>query len=80
MNILTASRARANLCRLIDQVAESRDPPLIAGKRSSAVLFSVDDWTALAVSTPHGRATGGLPAGLRTPLVARGGDEKLQCR
>ena len=32
MSVLTASEARANLYRLIDQVAESHDPVLIAGK------------------------------------------------
>ena len=43
MAILTASEARANLYRLIDQTAESHEPVLIAGKRSSAVLVSEED-------------------------------------
>lgn len=37
MTILTASEARASLYRLIDEAAESHQPILIAGKRSSAV-------------------------------------------
>ena len=45
--ILTASEARANLYRLIDQAAESHQPILIAGKRSSAVLVSEEDWRAI---------------------------------
>lgn len=47
MTILTASEARANLYRLIDQTAESHQPIHIAGKRSDAVLVSADDWQAI---------------------------------
>ena len=47
MTVLTASEARANLYRLIDQTAESHQPIHIAGKRSSAVLLSADDWQAI---------------------------------
>ena len=47
MAVLTASEARANLYRLIDQTAESHQPILIAGKRSSAVLVSEEDWQAM---------------------------------
>ncbi len=44
---LTATEARANLYRLIDQTAESHQPIRIAGKRSSAVLISEADWEAI---------------------------------
>ena len=47
MAVLTASEARANLYRLIDQAAESHQPIVIAGKRSSAVLVSEADWQAI---------------------------------
>ncbi len=47
MTTLTASEARANLYRLIDQTAESHQPILISGKRSSAVLVSENDWRAI---------------------------------
>ena len=47
MTTLTASEARANLYRLIDQVAESHQPIHIAGKRTSAVLLSTEDWQAI---------------------------------
>ena len=47
MAVLTASEARANLYRLIDQTAESHQPIVIAGKRSSAVLVSEEDWQAI---------------------------------
>ena len=44
---MTASDARANLYRLIDQAAESHQPIRIAGKRASAVLISEADWDAI---------------------------------
>ena len=44
---ITASEARADLYRLIDQAAESHLPVLISGKRSSAVLVSAEDWQAI---------------------------------
>ncbi|OGT77860.1 MAG: antitoxin [Gammaproteobacteria bacterium RIFCSPLOWO2_02_FULL_56_15] len=47
MTILTASEARANLYRLIDKAADSHEPILIAGKRSSAVLIAEEDWKAI---------------------------------
>lgn len=47
MAVLTASEARANLYRLIDQAAASHQPIVIAGKRSSAVLVSEEDWQAI---------------------------------
>ena len=47
MTILSASEARANLYRLIDQTAESHEPIFISGKRTSAVLVSEDNWKAI---------------------------------
>ena len=47
MTTLTASEARANLYRLIDQAAESHQPIHIAGKRTSAVLLASEDWQAI---------------------------------
>ncbi len=44
MQTLTATEARTNLYRLIDQTAESHQPIAISGKRSSAILISSDDW------------------------------------
>ncbi|WP_269497337.1 type II toxin-antitoxin system Phd/YefM family antitoxin [Castellaniella sp. S9] len=44
---ITATEARANLYRLIDQTAESHQPIRIAGKRTSAVLISEADWDAI---------------------------------
>lgn len=47
MSHLSASVARAKLYRLIDEAAASHEPVVIAGKRSSAVLVSEDDWRAI---------------------------------
>ncbi len=47
MTTLTASEARANLYRLIDQIAELHQPIHIVGKRTSAVLLSSEDWMAI---------------------------------
>ena len=44
---ITASEARANLYRLIDETTESHQPILISGKRISAVLLSAEDWDAI---------------------------------
>ena len=47
MTTLTASEARANLYRLMDQAAESHRPILISGRRSNAVLIAEGDWVAI---------------------------------
>lgn len=47
MTTLTASEARANLYRLMDQAAESHEPIVISGKRSNAVLIAEEDWAAI---------------------------------
>jgi antitoxin YefM len=47
MDYLSASKARENLFRLIDRVAETHDPVLIKGKRAEAVLVAKEDWEAI---------------------------------
>lgn len=47
MQTLSASDARANLYRLLDQTAESHQPIIITGKRHDAVLLSAEDWQAI---------------------------------
>jgi antitoxin YefM len=47
MPTITASEARANLYRLIDEAASSHQPLLISGKRNKAVLVAEEDWTAI---------------------------------
>ena len=47
MTTLTASEARANLYRLLDEAAASHEPITITGKRSNAVLVTEADWRAI---------------------------------
>ena len=47
MTVLTVTEARANLYKLLDEVAATHEPILITGKRTNAVLVSEDDWRAI---------------------------------
>jgi prevent-host-death family protein len=47
MAVLTASSARSNLYKLIDQTSESHEPVIISGKRNNAVLVSEEDWNSI---------------------------------
>lgn len=71
MDILSATEARANLFRLIDEAAESHQPVVISGKRNSAVLVSQEDWSAIQetlylLSIPGMRES--IRKGMDTPL------------
>ena len=71
MTILTASEARANLYRLIDQTAAGHEPIYITGKRSSAVLVAEEDWRAIQetlylLAVPGMREA--IKAGMAEPL------------
>ena len=72
MTTLTASKARAQLYRLLDKTAASHDPVQIAGRRNNAVLISEDDWRAIQetlylVSIPGMRES--IRKGLKTPAA-----------
>ena len=72
MQTLSASEARANLYRLIDETAESHEPIVISGKRSNAVLLAADDWSAIQetlflLATPGMRES--IKAGMAEPLA-----------
>ena len=47
MDGISATEARRNLYRLIDETAEHHRPVKIQGKRNSAVLISEEDWNAV---------------------------------
>lgn len=47
MTAVSATSARANLYRLIDQVNEESEPLTITGQRGNAVLIGEDDWRAV---------------------------------
>ena len=72
MHTLTASEARSNLYRLIDETVESHEPIIISGKRSSAVLLSAEDWGAIQetlylLAVPGMRES--IKAGMAEPLA-----------
>ena len=50
MTAITASEARANLYRLIDEAASTHQPLVISGRRNRAVLISEEDWEAIQES------------------------------
>ncbi len=47
MTAISATAARANLYRLIDQVNDESRPMTITGQRGNAVLVGEDDWQAI---------------------------------
>ena len=47
MKTITATKARQNLYKLLDEAASSHEPLQITGKRNNAVLVSEDDWRAI---------------------------------
>ena len=47
MTTLSATEARANLYRVIDDVSISHEPVLITSKRNNAILLSEQDWAAI---------------------------------
>ena len=68
MHTLTASEARANLSRLIDEAAESHKPITISGKRSSAVLVAAEDWSAIQ-ETLYLLAVPGMRESIKTGMA-----------
>ncbi len=47
MKTITATKARENLYKLLDEAALSHEPFQITGKRTNAVLISEEDWRAI---------------------------------
>lgn len=47
MTAISATSARANLYRLIDQVNADSEPLTITGQRGNAVLIGEEDWRAI---------------------------------
>ena len=71
MRTLTASQARSNLYRIIDEAATNHEPVIITGKRNNAVLISTEDWTSIQetiylLSVPDMRDS--IMEGLQTPV------------
>jgi len=45
--VMSASQARANIYKLIDETAQNHEPVLITGKRNNVVMLSQEDWNAI---------------------------------
>lgn len=73
MQTITATAARSQIYRLLDDASESHEPIQITGKRSNAVLIAEDDWRSIQeslylVSIPGMRES--IRSGLETPVSA----------
>lgn len=71
MKTLTATQARKDIYRLLDETSETHKPIQITGKRSNAVLVSEEDWRAIQetlylTSLPGMQES--IVEGLNTPL------------
>lgn len=71
MATLSATEARKNLYRLIDETQSTHEPITITGKRGNAVLLSESDWRAIQetmflVNIPGMRES--IIEGFKTPI------------
>jgi prevent-host-death family protein len=72
MTSLSASQARANLFKLMEQAADSHEPIQINGRHRSSVLVSEEDWRAMQetlylLSIPGMRES--IRNGIKTPVT-----------
>lgn len=73
MSSIKATKARANLYGLIDQVCKNHEPIRIEGKRGAAVLLSEEDYLAIEetlylIAIPGMRES--IREGIETPIEA----------
>jgi antitoxin YefM len=71
MKTISATKARSNLYKLIDDASSAHEPIQISGKRNNAVLISEEDWrsiqeTLYLLSIPGMRES--IRKGLKTPV------------
>ena len=72
MTTMSATEARKQLYKLLDDVSQSHEPVQITGKRGNAVLISEEDWRAVQetlylVSIPGVRES--ILEGMATPAA-----------
>jgi prevent-host-death family protein len=77
MTTVTATEARKQLYKLLDDVSDSHEPVQITGKRGNAVLVGEDDWRAVQetlylVSIPGMRES--IIEGMATPVEELDGE------
>ena len=71
MTTINVTKVRSELYKLLEQVAEAREPIRIHSKRGSAVLIAEDDWRSIQetlhlLSIPKMRES--IIEGLKTPV------------
>ncbi len=69
MTTLTATDARANLYKLIEETLQNHEPVVITGKKGNAVLLSESDWNAV-METLHLLSIPGMRESIREGLEA----------
>ncbi len=71
MKTLTATQARKEIYRLLDEASETHEPIQITGKRTNAVLISEDDWRSIQETLYLSSIPGmqdSIVEGLKTPI------------
>ena len=81
MDIHSASHARANLFKLLEQVNQESEPCIITSRKGDGVLISKDDWesiqeTLYLQSIPGMRES--ILEGMATPLSDCASEEELE--
>ncbi len=78
MKTITATQARKEIYRLLDEASETHEPIHISGKRANAVLVSEGDWRAIQETLYLSSIPGmqeSIIEGLKTPVEET--DEEL---
>ncbi|MEX2584803.1 MAG: type II toxin-antitoxin system Phd/YefM family antitoxin [Balneolaceae bacterium] len=78
MKTLTATQARKEIYRLLDETSETHQPIQITGKRTNAILISENDWRSIQETLYLSSIPGmqdSIIKGLQTPLEET--DEEL---
>ncbi len=71
MYTITASEARANIFRLMEQVAKHGEPMLITGKRANVVMISEEEWRGIQETIYLSSIPGmkdSIIEGMKTPI------------
>ena len=78
MKTLTATQARKDIYRLLDEASDTHEPIQITGKRSNGILVSEEDWRSIQ-ETLHLSSIPGMQEsiieGMNTPIEET--DEEL---
>ena len=71
MKTLTATQARKDIYKLLDEASDTHEPIQITGKRCNAILVSEEDWRAIQETLYLSSILGmhdSIRKGINTPL------------